>query len=102
MSKVTIAALTGHQSNGEIAAEFDVYPTHVNTCQHLKEPLLHGSAQIFDKQPEQAENVESECEYLHSKIGQLKVVVQWLKKRPVIATKSAGKAGDDRTQSSGY
>lgn len=78
-SKVAIAALKGHQTTNEIAAEFDVHPTQVNTW---KKQLLEGSADIFGKkQQKQAENFESEREHLYSQIGRLKVEVDWLKKK---------------------
>ena len=77
-SKVAIAALKGRQTNNEIPAEFDVHPTQVNTW---KKELLESSADIFGKkQQKQAENFESEREHLYSKIGQLKVKVDWLEK----------------------
>lgn len=41
LSKVAIAALKGHQLVNEIAAEFDVHPTQVNTWKLL----LEGSAE---------------------------------------------------------
>ena len=78
-SKVAIAALKGHQTVNEIAAEFDVHPTQVNSW---KKQLLDGSSDIFGKkQQKQAENFDSEREHLYSQIGKLKVEVDWLKKK---------------------
>jgi transposase len=99
-SKVAIAALKGRQTNNEIPAEFDVHPTQVNT---RRRQLLDSSADIFGKkQQKRSESFEFEREHLYSKIGQLKVEVDWLKKRQDISTKPARKAGTDRDQPSGY
>ena len=78
-SKVAIAALKGRQTNNEIPAEFDVHPTQVNT---RRRQLLDSSADIFGKkQQKRSESFEFEREHLYSKIGQLKVEVDWLKKK---------------------
>jgi len=78
-AKVAIEALKGHQTVNQIAAEFDVHPTQVNTW---KKQLLEGSGDVFSKgRKQQAENEEEEKDKLYSQIGRLKVEVDWLKKK---------------------
>lgn len=78
-AKVAIEALKGHQTVNQIAAEFDVHPSQVNTW---KKPLLEESVDIFSKgRKQQSDNAEEEKEKLYSQIGRLKVEVDWLKKK---------------------
>ncbi len=78
-SKVAIEALKGHQTVNQIAAEFDVHPSQVNTW---KKQLLEESVDIFSKgRKQQSDNAEEEKEKLYSQIGRLKVEVDWLKKK---------------------
>jgi|TARA_Y100000031_G_C8198693_1_gene375098 transposase-like protein len=78
-AKVAIEALKGHQTVNQIAAEFEVHPTQVNTW---KKQLFEGSGDVFSKgRKQQAENAEEEKDKLYSQIGRLKVEVDWLKKK---------------------
>lgn len=78
-AKVAIEALKGHQTVNQIAAEFDVHPSQVNTW---KKQLLEESVDIFSKgRKQQSDNAEEEKEKLYSQIGRLKVEVDWLKKK---------------------
>ena len=78
-SKVAISALKGHQTVNEIAAEFDVHPTQVNTW---KKQLLEGSSDVFSRgHQRQEKSFEEERDKLYSQIGRLKVEVDWLKKK---------------------
>ena len=78
-AKVAIEALKGHQTVNQIATEFDVHPSQVNTW---KKQLLEESVDIFSKgRKRQADNAEEEKEKLYSQIGRLKVEVDWLKKK---------------------
>ena len=83
-AKVAIAALKGQQTTNEIAQEFGVHPTQVNTW---KKQLLESSSDVFGKGKQKREaDFETERESLYSQIGRLKVEVDWLKKRPDIST----------------
>jgi transposase-like protein len=78
-AKVAIAALKGHQTTNEIAQEFGVHPTQVNTW---KKQLLESSSDVFGKGKQRREaDFENERETLYSQIGRLKVEVDWLKKK---------------------
>ena len=78
-AKVAIEALKGHQTVNQLASEFDVHPSQINTW---KKQLLEESSDIFSKgRQRQAENAEEERDKLYSQIGRLKVEVDWLKKK---------------------
>jgi transposase len=78
-AKVAIAALKGQHTTNEIAQEFGVHPTQVNTW---KKQLLESSSDVFGKGKQKREaDFESEREALYSQIGRLKVEVDWLKKK---------------------
>ena len=57
-SKVAIEALKGHRTVNEIASEFDVHPSQVNTWKNL---LLEESIDIFSKgRKQRADTVEDD------------------------------------------
>ena len=78
-AKVAIAALKGNQTANEIASEYKVHVTQVNTW---KKQLITHAGELFgrgsDKQ--QAEQ-EQEASKLYEQISRLKVEVDWLKKK---------------------
>jgi len=79
-SKVAIEALKGHKAISELAAEFAVHPTQIN---NWKKQLLEMSKSAFNtKQRQKAqERADAERDRLYAQIGQLKVELDWLKKR---------------------
>jgi transposase len=77
--KVAIEAIKGHKTTNELASEFEIHPTQINTW---KKQLLESSGEIFgqSKQKQSADH-EQEKEALYSQIGKLKVEIDWLKKK---------------------
>lgn len=78
-AKVALEALKGHKTINEIAAKFQVHPNQVT---QWKKQLLEALPSIFsdrrlrdDKEREQLEAT------LYQQIGQLKVELDWLKKK---------------------
>lgn len=65
-SKVAIEALKGHQTVNQIAAEFEVHPSQVNTW---KKQLLESSSEVFGKGKQQTENFEDEKDKLYSQMN---------------------------------
>jgi transposase len=78
-AKVAVAALKGHKTVNELAAEFDVHPTQISCW---RKQLLDGSKQIFGGKNEKCmDALVQERERLYSQIGQLAVELDWLKKK---------------------
>lgn len=79
-SKVAIEALKGHQTANELATEFGVHPTQVNTW---KRELIELSKSAFNKSKQEKTQraIEEERDRLYAQIGKLKVEVDWLKKK---------------------
>lgn len=78
-SKAAIEALKGQKTINELASEFDVHPSQINTW---KKQLLEGSRDIFGQtKKKQATDFEQEKDVLYSQIGKLKVENDWLKKK---------------------
>ena len=78
-AKVAIEAIKGQKTIAEIASEFEIHPTQVNTW---KKHLLAGAADTFSKKIENKEaKHEKEKENLYSQIGQLHTEVNWLSKK---------------------
>ena len=78
-SKVAIEALKGHKTTSELASEFGVHVTQINTW---KKQLLDGAGDIFSRnKKKQEENHEEEKDRLYRQVGKLQVELDWLKKK---------------------
>jgi transposase len=78
-AKVALEAIKGEKTMGQLASEFGV---HVNQIGQWKKHLLEELPSLFsDKRKKvEKENEELETE-LYKQIGQLKVELDWLKKK---------------------
>ena len=78
-ARVALAAIKGEQTTSEIAASYSV---HSNQVTQWKRQVLDALPDIFSEgkknQEQDREDVENE---LYRQIGQLKVEVDWLKKK---------------------
>jgi transposase-like protein len=78
-AKVALLAIKGEQTTAEIASSYSVHPNQVT---QWKKQVLEALPEVFSernkKQEQNREEVESE---LYRQIGQLKVEVDWLKKK---------------------
>lgn len=71
--------MKGHKTTNELATEFEVHPTQINTW---KKQLLEGSKHLFSgKNKKDLESVTEERDRLYTRIGQLPVELDWLKKK---------------------
>ena len=78
-AKIAIMALKGQQTVNEIASDFGVHPTQVS---QWKKQLLDEAPQAFASGHDRhAEETETLVARLYQEIGQLKVELDWLKKK---------------------
>jgi len=79
-SKVAIEALKGHKTVNELASEFEVHPTQVNTW---KRQLIEMSKSAFNEKQQRKtqKQQEEERDRLYTQIGKLKVEIDWIKKK---------------------
>ena len=78
-AKVAMEALREQRSTNEIAAKYSVHPVQVSTW---KRQALENMASVFGQTPDKAaKESEALTERLYSQIGQLKVELDWLKKK---------------------
>lgn len=81
-AKVALEAIKCQKTTNEIAAEYSIHPSQIS---QWKTQALHGLPQIFSKQEKDREKTETETETtianLYQQIGQLKVEVDYLKKK---------------------
>jgi len=75
-AKVAIKAIKEQQTIQELAAKYEFHPTQINTW---KRDFLENSEKVFsgEKKEEQGDSKEKE---LYSKIGELQIQVDFLKK----------------------
>ena len=78
-AKVAIEALKGHKKTNELATEFEVHPTQINSW---KKQLLDESKNLFSgKNDKDIESLTQERDRLYKQIGQIAGELDWLKKR---------------------
>ena len=79
-ARVALEALRGIKTIQDVAKEYEIHPVQVS---EWKKKMLEGAPELFGpglaKQGE--EEFEKEREKLHSKIGQLSVEVDFLRKK---------------------
>ena len=78
-AKVALEAIKGQRTVNEIASEFEVHVTQVNTW---KKQLQANAGDLFGRgnEKQQAEH-DQQTGKLYEEIGRLKVEVDWLKKK---------------------
>jgi transposase-like protein len=78
-AKVALEAIKGHRTANELASEFEVHTTQVNSW---KKQLLSNASDLFARgaEKQQAEH-ELSAGKLYEEIGRLKIEVDWLKKK---------------------
>jgi transposase len=74
-AKVAIAALKERESLAELSKRFEIHPNMITKWKH---EFLENSAKVFEKGSESENSVD--VEKLYSKIGQLEIEKDFLKK----------------------
>jgi putative transposase len=78
-AKVALEALKGERTLNELAGQFEVHPTQVV---QWKKRLLAGANDLFDGSAQRDGAEEAALrDRLYQEIGQLKVELDWLKKK---------------------
>ena len=83
-AKVALAAAKGDKTIAELASEFDVHP---NQIAQWKKQLLQSLPELFSRSRHKEKQKQDDLtEYLYQQIGQLKVELDWLKKKAGLDT----------------
>ena len=78
-AKVAMEALQEHKTLAELSIEYEVHPTQIT---NWKKELQKRAGEIFGAaSPDAAKRAEAKESELYRQIGQLKVEVDWLKKK---------------------
>ena len=83
-AKVAIEAIKSHKTTSQIAQLFGIHPTQVGSW---KKQALAGLPEIFSNGRERMrQETDAEKDELYKQIGQLKVELDFLKKRAGLVT----------------
>lgn len=78
-AKVALEAVRGERTLNELAGQFELHPTQVV---QWKKRLVEGARELFNGRAERDAVAESALrDRLYQEIGQLKVELDWLKKK---------------------
>jgi transposase-like protein len=78
-ARVALEAIKGQRTVNEIASRFSLHPTQVS---QWKKQAVEELPQVFSERRARREQAEEEVKaQLYQEIGQLKVELDWLKKR---------------------
>lgn len=78
-ARVALAAIRGDRTISEIAAKFEVHPNQIRTW---RQQLLDAATDLFaDRRGSRRREEEELVAELYQQIGQLKVELDWLKKK---------------------
>lgn len=80
-AKVVLETLRGQKTVAEIASHYGVHPNQITVW---KKQVLEELPGLFsNKQARKAKEAQEEKEELYRQIGQLKVELDWLQKKPL-------------------
>jgi transposase-like protein len=83
-ARVALEAIKGQRTVNEIAAVYGVHPVQVT--QWKKQAVEELPQALADRRSREARSIEEERARLFQEIGQLKVELDWLKKRTGLTT----------------
>ena len=78
-AKVALAAIKGQKTANELASEYEVHASQINTW---KKQALEALPEVFGQgRRREAEEQEAERDRLYQQVGKLQVELDWLKKK---------------------
>ena len=81
-ARVALEALKGIQTLSELASQYGVHPNQIS---HWKKQLQQNADQLFARQPTSDQRADEALKAeLYQQIGQLKVELDWVKKKAAL------------------
>ncbi len=81
-ARVALEALKGQKTVNQLASDYGIHPTQIS---HWKRQLQDGVQEVFSSKRQNQEKEEAELKaVLYQEIGQLKVELDWLKRKTAL------------------
>lgn len=77
-ARVAIEAIRGDKTLAELSEQYQIHPNQIT---NWKSKLVHDASHVFEDKRQKKKDRDVQVDELYRQIGQLKVELDWLKKK---------------------
>ena len=77
-ARVALEAIRGDKTLAELSEQYQIHPNQIT---NWKSKLVHEAGRVFEEKRQKKKDKDVQVDELYRQIGQLKVELDWLKKK---------------------